>query len=213
MALTVEQAELALSHGWSKDVLLKLRDWMAYIEADTLHSPVITHQNRHFMVIDGQFHVYKTLGLRPLFENRGLMEATGYGDGSGTNSRNAGGIGVVIESPNWKEPKLIHHNIGSASNNACELTAIWRILMEIPHNLSKIIVRSDSTYSLGIVANLDWKIKANPELVQAIRNDLAFRPYVTFQHVRGHDGNYYQEMADALAGVARKYAPQTLFFE
>jgi ribonuclease HI len=205
MALTREQAELALKYGWSKDLLIQLNSYLGPINK-------ITHQTPFFMVIENQFHIYKTLGVRPVSKNSSVDEATGWGDGSGTNSRHTCGVGVVIESPYFNEPQLIHHNCGNGSNNFAELMAIFRILMEIPNNQANLTIRSDSTYSIGIITEPSWTVKANPDLVNAIREDLSFRPNVTIKHVKGHDGAYYQEMADALAGVARKYAPQTLFF-
>ncbi len=202
MPITLTQAKFALEHGWKKEDLLKLYGL----------GGEVTYVTPHFMVLDEKYHVYRMLGLQPLLENRKVEEAIGWGDGSGTNSQNASGIGVVVESPSWDEPRLIHHNIGLGSNNYAEVMAVWRVLMEIPNNQAHITIRTDSAYSIGILTQLNWKMKVNEALVTAIREDLSLRPNVTLKHIKGHNGAYFQEMADALAGVARKYAPQTLYF-
>lgn len=209
--MTKEQVEFLLAHGWSKELLVDIKKNL-YERYYGNYPASITFMSPEFLVINNNFHIYKYIPLLPTF-HYSMDKVTIWADGSGTNPRKPGGIGVVIETPSLAEPLLKYHNIGGATNNVAELSAIWVGLMQVPDNQAEVLIRSDSEYALGILRNREWVPKANQKLVEVIRKDLDFRPNVTFLHVKGHAGCLQQELCDSLAGVARKYAPQTLFLE
>lgn len=63
---------------------------------------------------------------------------------------------------------------------------------------------TDSAYTIGVLSK-GHQASANAELVAVIRQDLALRPSVTFEHVYGHEGNEANEIADKMANIGRKY--------
>lgn len=142
-------------------------------------------------------------------------EIVAYADGSGTTKDKAAGIGVYITAEGM-EPLFIADNIGPGTNNRAELSAVWRALQEAPDMYTRILVRTDSEYTIGSLTG-DWSAEANAELIKAIRNDLYWREAtlsplistiparVTFEHVRGHAGIDGNEVADLLSKAGRKH--------
>jgi ribonuclease HI len=199
MALTREQAELALKYGWKKSTLLEVDGWL------DANCSAITYQTPQFVILNEKYHVYRRLGLKPLLKYGHLTEVVAYCDGSGTNPRNAAGAGVFIQSTELEDPLHLSFGLGNGTNNFAEIWAIHIAIMHIPSNQAKITIKSDSLYSIGALTNGSWQIKLNQELISGIKADLRFRPNVSFEKVKAHSGVYGNEMADCLAGVARKY--------
>lgn len=92
--------------------------------------------------------------------------------------------------------------LGEGTNNQAELYAISRgltILRKIPGwRDSAVKIITDSKYAIGVLT-LGYTVNANHELIATITKMLAITPGVLFQHVRGHKGNYGNEMVDKLA--------------
>lgn len=159
-----------------------------------------------------------------------LVEA--WTDGSGTPTDAAVGCGVVmraqhqlldldaghglLEPPDSCSPfgpsrlvlsrpaqAMVAHRIGPGTNNTAELTGIQLALASCPRTDLKLIVRSDSAYSIGSLTNSTWVAKKNQDLIRHIKHHLSLRP-AAFEHVRGHSGDPMNEAADQLAGRARK---------
>lgn len=126
-----------------------------------------------------------------------------FADGSGQTSNKVAGIGCVIYEQG-SHPVYIAEHIGLGTNNVAELKAIQRVLKQIPDRLRKILIYTDSEYSIGILTNLEWSAQANAELVANIREELALRPNVKIYHVKGHEGTMGNEIADKLANIGRK---------
>lgn len=123
-----------------------------------------------------------------------------YADGSGTTANKDAGIGTVVIRNSTVT--IVGDWIGQGTNNVAELTAIYRGLQEIPCRDADITIHSDSQYALGSLSQ-DWKIKANKDLILEIRVDLERRSNVQYKHVRGHNGDMWQEICDQLAHMGR----------
>ena len=110
--------------------------------------------------------------------------------------------GPVITDPD----EISHVGAEVGSNNTAELSAIWWALY-IMRALSllgdvEVTIYGDSEYA-GKMANGSWKPKENKELVKNVKaiwqRTLLNCNSLVWAHVRAHQGNYYNEMADELA--------------
>ncbi len=112
--------------------------------------------------------------------------------------------GVFIRYVQDAVPKCVREGmfLGEGTNNQAELYAISRgltLLRKVPGwRDSKVTVITDSKYAIGVLS-LGYNVNANVELVSTITKMLLLTPGVVFQHVRGHKGNYGNEMVDKLA--------------
>lgn len=139
-----------------------------------------------------------------------------YTDGSCKD--NKGGIGIVIIT-NGLEHSFFTKLIGYCTNNIAELYAIYQALLLIrQYNLTEPIetvqLYTDSDYCVKIFNEYiynwlrnDWKNSsgetvANIEIIQSIYAMLKTMN-VKISWVKGHSGNKYNDMADALADKGR----------
>ena len=110
--------------------------------------------------------------------------------------------------------------IASGTNQIAELTAVLEAVLAHP-GPEPLRIESDSTYAIkcASVWVAGWKRKGwrtasggpvqNLGLVQAIERALAEREgEVVFHWVRGHQGDHFNERADALCGAAARAAQQ-----
>lgn len=111
--------------------------------------------------------------------------------------------GPVITDPD----EASHLGAEVGSNNTAELSAIWWGLyimraLDLLGNDVEVTIYGDSEYA-GKMANGSWKPKENKELVMLVRElwhmTLLKCGGLVWAHVRAHQGNYYNEMADELA--------------
>ena len=129
-----------------------------------------------------------------------------YTDGSSRHHHkhplNSAGVGVVLICKGFY--KEISKHIGRATHNMAELEAVHTGLKALkdPANTS-VVVYSDSTYVIGILTNT-YRAKANIYLINKIMELKHQFTKVDFVHVRGHNGNRYNERADKLARLASK---------
>jgi len=93
------------------------------------------------------------------------------------------------------------------TNNIAELTAIIRALRTIPSAGHEVEVVSDSQWSIRSL-DMTYNPKKNLDLIADGRNEMMRLGWsakdedslLSFRHIRGHQGNLYNEMADKLAG-------------
>jgi ribonuclease HI len=89
------------------------------------------------------------------------------------------------------------------TNNTAELSAAIMALNSIsPKYSGPVVVRADSMYVINQAKGV-WKVNANRELVLQLQELQRVRQ-ATWEHVRGHTGDWGNERADVLAGHARK---------
>lgn len=152
-----------------------------------------------------------------------------YVDGSAINNENPnvqslGGVGVCVR--HWYKHDPTHDRVegysetvrkdattpvldlGKITNNTTELAAIYLALEYVIENYDSIRklygdntafkIYGDSQYAGNLVFG-SWKPKQNKQLVAKVK-DLAKRvDFVTWEYVKAHDGNVYNEYADYLA--------------
>ncbi len=117
-------------------------------------------------------------------------------DGACTGNPGPAGIGVVVIDG----AKRHEHSeyLGPGTNNIAELTAVLRGLDMVPDAQRPVRVYTDSSYSIGVLS-MNWKAKANVELVAEIRDRLRAFPRLAFVKVAGHAGIPENERCDELA--------------
>lgn len=88
-----------------------------------------------------------------------------------------------------------------------ELWAVIVGLKLIQKPLDSLIIVTDSMYVIGC-ASKGWKRKKNVRLWNEFDSELerikALCPNIKFQHVKGHNGNEWNEYCDKLAVSASK---------
>lgn len=133
-----------------------------------------------------------------------------YTDGSSLGNPGPGGYGIVLisEKGHYKE---MSEGFQKTTNNRMELLSVIVGLESIKDKKSEIVVVSDSKYVVDAI-NKRWldnwqkkglSKKKNPDLWQRFlkaRNGLS----ITFDWVKGHSGNKYNEKCDQLAVAAAK---------
>ncbi|MBI2388048.1 MAG: ribonuclease HI [Deltaproteobacteria bacterium] len=124
-----------------------------------------------------------------------------YGDGACSGNPGPAGSGVVIISPDGARREGYRYLGDRATNNVAELTAIQMALEAVPDRDAPFEIRTDSSYAIGVLQK-GWKAKANPELIAAIKAELAQRKSTRLQYVPGHAGVALNERADELAREA-----------
>ena len=126
-----------------------------------------------------------------------------YTDGSYRASKNQGGVGVV-----WlKNNEFIQEfskGFKGETNNTMELKAIWIALFSIKKQIDSLEIISDSEYCIGVITNPTWNPKKNVELINKIKKQLQdtqklVKEPIKFTHVKGHNGDKWNEQANTLA--------------
>lgn len=120
-----------------------------------------------------------------------------YTDGACSGNPGPAGLGLVVLSTEQRIER--YEYLGRATNNVAELTAILRALDEIDPKV-KATIHTDSKYAIGVLQK-GWKAKANRELIETLRAELAPRS-VRLVYVKGHAGIELNERADELARQA-----------
>lgn len=153
-----------------------------------------------------------------------------YTDGSClSNPGGPGGFGSVILFPDKEEVRISGHE-AITTNNRMEIMAVLSALDYIEQNgkfsssITKVLVFSDSRYVVNIFQkawiarwqNNGW-ITSNEKQVQnkdllEILDWLVSRMRVRFIWVRGHNNNFYNEIADQLSLAEAKVAGQECGF-
>lgn len=136
-----------------------------------------------------------------------MEEYTIYTDGACDNmSQLDGGTWAFVVV---KDNKVVDTSVGFqriATNNQMELQAIFRAFNYVSPN-SKVHIITDSKYCIGMLSQ-GWKPKANHSLIALIKRIIEDKTLtVSFEWVRGHSGDYFNEMADELA--SKEYKERT----
>ncbi len=135
-----------------------------------------------------------------------------YTDGACSNNQsneNKGGYGAILFKQG-EQPLTLNGGFRNTTNNRMELKAAIEALKRI-HSSSPVTVYSDSQYVVkGITEWIpNWiakgKIEKNGDLwMELYKIVMTFRD-IQFMHVKGHNGNIYNEEADRLATMACNY--------
>ena len=132
-----------------------------------------------------------------------------YTDGACLGNPGPGGYAAVILDSDLNRLKTISGKETNSTNNRMELKAVIEVLKLIPAG-AKIEIFSDSSYVLnGLSSWIEgwkkngWKTSSNKEvknqdLWQELDN-LSSKFKLSYQKVKGHSGNHYNELVDDLA--------------
>ena len=125
-----------------------------------------------------------------------------YTDGAYKPSLNAGGIGIVFLCNNEKVYKY-SKQYKNSTNQRMEVQAVVTALDSIIKPINSLTIITDSMYVVG-TATLNWKRKANNDLWYKFDKALEKAQKLTkntinFKHVKGHNGDKYNEECDKLA--------------
>lgn len=122
-----------------------------------------------------------------------------YTDGSCDNIRypNYGGWAYVI----LKNNNIIESKSGNEShttNNRMEMIAIINSISSLP-DFSKVTIFTDSKYCIGAFSN-KYYARANTDLIKQFIAIVESKNLdITFEWVRGHNGDEWNEMVDKMA--------------
>ena len=132
------------------------------------------------------------------------MNYTCYTDGAYSSVRDQGGIGIIFLK-NGEEVLRYSNMYKGTSNNQMELGAIIIALRMIKGKIDSLTIYTDSQYCIGC-ATLGWKRKKNKimwtEFDKQYKRVKQLCPNIQFVHVKGHNGEKYNEIVDKLAVAA-----------
>lgn len=129
-------------------------------------------------------------------------DITIYTDGSCDNLRhpNYGGWAYVI----IEDDVIIEEESGCGThttNNRMELTAIIHSLLNLPY-FTSVTIYTDSQYCIGVLTR-KYKAQANLDLIEQFFDMVDEKSLdVSFEWVKGHSGNEWNERADKMANDA-----------
>lgn len=132
------------------------------------------------------------------------MNYTCYTDGAYSSVRDQGGIGILFLK-DGKEVLRYSNMYKGTSNNQMELGAIIIALRMIKGKIDSLTIYTDSQYCIGC-ATLGWKRKKNKimwaEFDKQYKRVKQLCPNIQFIHIKGHNGEKYNEIVDKLAVAA-----------
>lgn len=127
-------------------------------------------------------------------------------DGAYSSKLDQGGFGLIFLKDDkliLKYSKMYKHT----TNNQMELGAIITGLKCITKPIDNLIIISDSMYCIGC-ASKGWKRNKNIKLWELFDKELnrvsKLCPNIEFRHVKGHNGDKWNELCDKLATTASK---------
>ena len=120
-----------------------------------------------------------------------------YTDGSYVASRNQGGWAFIVVQNNeviYKE----YDGLINTTNNRMEIMGMLKALEWINKNSIPVPIKiyTDSMYVIGTLT-LNWKMKKNIDLWQILIP--LVNKDINYLHVKGHDGNRFNEECDKSA--------------
>ncbi len=121
-------------------------------------------------------------------------------DGACAGNPGTMGIGIVMRSGILE--KEISKRLGVGTNNRAELLALINALKELkyPHK-TEVTIYTDSQYLINVLAK-NYKIKANKDLIAYAKSIMKSFARIELKKVTAHNGEIYNERADALAKKA-----------
>ena len=123
-----------------------------------------------------------------------------FTDGSSDNKNplRPGGSAYIIFDSQGNEVKRMSKGFMGVTNNKMELLAIVSVVNSLPPN-SSVTIHSDSQYSINVLSGR-WRASENLKVINLYKRLVAERNVkVTFEWVRGHNGDVYNELCDQMA--------------
>ena len=123
-----------------------------------------------------------------------------YCDGAYSSSRDQGGWAFVVLE-NDEKVFSTFYGVKSTTNNRMEIQACLEgLLWATATGHKNIIIYSDSMYLIGTMTK-NWKKNKNHDL-WILMDKVVKGLIIEFRHVKGHAGDTYNELCDALASEA-----------
>jgi ribonuclease HI len=126
-----------------------------------------------------------------------------YTDGACDPNPGKGGWAAVIIRPDETIRKISGSERKETTNNRMEMTAVLMALRELLPVDGPVVVRSDSELLVKTLKR-QYGRKANLDLWRELDREVGRFPAISFEWVRGHAGDRYNEMADQLANRAMR---------
>ena len=124
-----------------------------------------------------------------------------YTDGAYSSARKQGGVGIIFLKNNeliFKYNKMYK----DTTNNRMEIQAVITAFNCIKNPIDSLTIYSDSMYVIGCTT-LGWKREKNSDLWEIYQKSFdrlsKLCPKIEFIHVKGHNGDKYNEIVDKLA--------------
>lgn len=125
------------------------------------------------------------------------MDINIYCDGAYSSNRNIGGIAFIVLENDIKIYSYFFP-VKGGTNNTAEINAVLSACKWAKeNNYFNITILTDSMYVIG-TASKGWKRNKNIELLSQL-DEVMKELNITFKHVKGHEGNKWNELCDALA--------------
>ena len=170
---------------------------------------------KKFATADEARHFSQYGVIKDVADDLNKEEITCFCDGGEQKGRS--GSGVVILNATNKQVEISASGRAPHTNNRAELTAVILALTHevVQCSLKNIVIHTDSMYTINCMTAWmpKWRHNGfrsnsgpvkNQDLLKELDNIIqTLKPRtVRFQHVRGHHGNKYNELVDALATKA-----------
>ena len=129
-----------------------------------------------------------------------MSSYSAFTDGSSDNKNplRPGGSAYIIFDSQGNEVKRASKGFKNTSNNRMEILAIISVVNSLPYG-SSVTIYSDSQYSINVLSGR-WQASMNLDQVALYRRLVAEKNIkVTFEWVRGHNGDVYNELCDQMA--------------
>ena len=123
-----------------------------------------------------------------------------FTDGSSDNKNplRPGGSAYIIFDSDGQEIKRKSKGFRNTTSNRMEILAIISVVNSLPYG-SSVTIHSDSQYSINVLSGR-WQASMNLDQVVLYRSLVAERNIkVTFEWVRGHNGDEWNELCDQMA--------------
>lgn len=125
-----------------------------------------------------------------------------YTDGAYSPSRKQGGYAFVVIKDELKIHSYFFPEKDTTNNRMEIMAAIEACRWAKENNYPEIEIYTDSMYVIGTMT-LEWKRKKNNDL-WSIMDESVKDLSISWNHVKGHNGDKYNELCDALAVEATK---------
>lgn len=135
------------------------------------------------------------------------MKYTIYTDGAYSRLHDEGAFAFVIVDEQEREVMRMGHKVEKETNNRAELKAIIAAVYKLPDDATDVRVISDSMYALNTLQG-KWARNANEDLFEIWDRTINDKPStlkLEFLWVKGHSGDYYNELCDQLCNQILGY--------
>lgn len=131
-----------------------------------------------------------------------------YTDGAYSYKNNEGAFAYVIINDCGDIVLKRAYKIKNETNNRAELKAIIAAIHNLPKDAKEAEIISDSQYALKTLSGF-WGQGKNKDLFDSWRSVLNSHlgVYMTWTWIKGHDGNYYNELCDKMCCDVLGYDP------